>query len=70
MSVLSDFEIRERSIKEGMISPFVEKLVRKTDTDKVLSYGLSSYGYDVRVSNEFKVFTNINSSIIDLQRRL
>ena len=68
MSVLSDFEIRERSIKEGMIFPFVEKLVRKTDTEKVLSYGLSSYGYDVRVSNEFKVFTNINSSIIDPKR--
>ena len=65
MSVLSDLEIKERSIKNGMISPFVEKLVRKTDKEKVLSYGLSSYGYDVRVSNEFKVFTNINSSIID-----
>ena len=48
-----------------MISPFVEQLVRKTENEKVLSYGLSSYGYDVRVSNEFKVFTNINNSIID-----
>ena len=65
MSVLSDLEIKERSIKNNMISPFVEKLVRKTDKEKILSYGLSSYGYDVRVSNEFKVFTNINSSIID-----
>lgn len=65
MSVLSDKEICERCKNEGMISPFVEKSVRKTDNAKVLSYGVSSYGYDVRVSNEFKVFTNINSSIID-----
>lgn len=65
MSVLSDKEICERCKNEGMISPFVEKSVRKADNTKVLSYGVSSYGYDVRVSNEFKVFTNINSSIID-----
>ena len=65
MSVLSDKEIRERSLDGGMIVPFVEELIRRTANDKVLSYGLSSYGYDVRVSNEFKIFTNINSSIID-----
>ena len=65
MSVLSDLEIKERSLNNEMIKPFVEKLVRKTENEKVLSYGLSSYGYDVRVSNEFKVFTNINNSIID-----
>lgn len=65
MSVLSDKEIRERSLKNEMIKPFVEKLVRKTEEKKVLSYGLSSYGYDVRVSGEFKIFTNINSSVID-----
>ena len=65
MSVLSDIEIKERSLNNKMISPFVEQLVRKTENEKVLSYGLSSYGYDVRVSNEFKVFTNINNSIID-----
>ena len=65
MSVLSDIEIKERSLNNKMISPFVEKLIRKTENEKVLSYGLSSYGYDVRVSNEFKVFTNINNSIID-----
>ena len=65
MSVLSDVEIKERSLNNKMISPFVEQLVRKTENEKVLSYGLSSYGYDVRVSNEFKVFTNINNSIID-----
>ena len=65
MSILSDTAIRKRCRDDAMISPFVENLVRKTGEEKVLSYGLSSYGYDVRVSNEFKVFTNINSSIID-----
>ena len=72
MSVLSDIEIKERSQKDKMIQPFVESLVSKTKKEgqmvgikKVLSYGLSSYGYDVRVSNEFKVFTNINNSVID-----
>ena len=65
MSILSDKEIRKRCSEGKMIVPFVENLIRKTGEEKVLSYGLSSYGYDVRVSNEFKVFTNINSSIID-----
>ncbi len=65
MSILSDIEICERSLKDNMISPFVKKLVRTTENQGVLSYGVSSYGYDVRVSNEFKIFTNINSSIID-----
>ena len=44
-----------------MIEPFTEKLVRKD----VISYGLSSYGYDVRVANEFKIFTNVNSTVLD-----
>ena len=65
MSILSDKEIRERCLKDNMITPFVENLIRKTDKDKVLSYGLSSYGYDVRVSNEFKIFTNINNTVVD-----
>jgi len=65
MSILSDIEIRERSLKDEMITPFVDKLIRTTENQGVLSYGVSSYGYDVRVSNEFKIFTNINSSIID-----
>ena len=65
MSVLSDFEIKERSEKNGMIKPFVEKLIRTSENKNVLSYGLSSYGYDVRVSGEFKVFTNINNSVVD-----
>ena len=65
MSVLSDSEIRERCQKDKMIYPYVEKLIRDKDSKKVLSYGLSSYGYDVRVSNEFNVFTNINNSVVD-----
>ena len=45
----------------GMISPFVEKQISQGK----ISYGLSSFGYDVRVSNEFKIFTNVNSEIVD-----
>ncbi len=47
--------------EHGMIEPFVEASVRKD----VVSYGVSSYGYDIRVSNEFKIFTNVNSAIVD-----
>ncbi len=48
-----------------MISPFYENQVRENNEGKIISYGTSSYGYDARVANEFKIFTNINSSIID-----
>jgi len=61
MSVLSDKWIREMSKKQGMISPFEEKQVRGGS----ISYGLSSFGYDARVSDEFKIFTNVNSEIVD-----
>jgi dCTP deaminase len=66
MSVLSDIEIRERVEKEQMIEPFVESL-QKIDQKKqgIISYGVSSYGYDARVSKEFKIFTNVNSTIVD-----
>ena len=60
MSIQSDRWIREQSQK-GMIAPFSEKQVR----EGVISYGLSSYGYDLRVSDEFKIFTNVNSAVID-----
>ena len=60
MSVLSDKWIKKMALK-GMISPFEEKQIREGK----ISYGLSSYGYDARVSNEFKIFTNINSDIVD-----
>ncbi len=66
MSILSDREIIELSKKHGMISPFEEKQVKVNEkNEKIVSYGTSSYGYDARVSNEFKIFTNINSSIVD-----
>ena len=61
MSVKSDRWIRTRAAQDGMIDPFVEGQVR----EGVISYGLSSYGYDIRVANEFKIFTNINSSVVD-----
>tara|TARA_Y100000741_G_scaffold264582_1_gene205086 strand:+ start:160 stop:711 length:552 start_codon:yes stop_codon:yes gene_type:complete len=60
MPVLSDKWIKKMAL-EGMISPFEEKQVREGK----ISYGLSSYGYDARVSNEFKIFTNVNSDIVD-----
>jgi dCTP deaminase len=61
MSIKSDKWIRRQAVERKMIEPFSEKQVR----DGVISYGLSSYGYDLRVSNEFKIFTNVNSAIID-----
>ena len=61
MSVLSDKWIRKMSKKHNMISPFVSKQVRKGK----ISFGLSSYGYDARVSNDFKIFTNVNSTTVD-----
>ena len=61
MSVLSDKWIRKMSKEQDMISPFEEKQVR----GKSISYGLSSFGYDARVSDEFKIFTNVNSEIVD-----
>ncbi len=61
MSVLSDKWIRKMSKDEEMISPFEEKQIRGNS----ISYGLSSFGYDARVSEEFKIFTNVNSEIVD-----
>ena len=61
MSVLSDKWIKQAAKTKGMIKPFVGKQVRKGK----ISFGLSSYGYDARVSNEFKIFTNVNSGIVD-----
>ena len=61
MSVLSDKWIRRTVKNKGMIKPFVDKQVRKGK----ISFGLSSYGYDARVSNEFKIFTNVNSGVVD-----
>jgi dCTP deaminase len=51
--------------EQGMIEPFVDGQVRYVDGNKVISFGLSSYGYDLRVANEFKVFTNLYNSLVD-----
>ncbi len=61
MSILSDIWIREQALSTGMIDPFVEGQRR----DGCISYGLSSYGYDARVADEFKIFTNVDSSVVD-----
>jgi len=61
MALKSDRWIRKMALEHDMINPFSEKQVRET----VVSYGLSSYGYDLRVADEFKIFTNVNSTIVD-----
>lgn len=61
MPVMSDCWIREQSTEKAMIEPFEEKQRR----EGVISYGLSSYGYDARVSDEFKIFTNVDSATVD-----
>ncbi len=65
MSIKSDKWIRRMAREHGMIEPFAEQQVRTVAEQKIISYGTSSYGYDVRCAPEFKVFTNINSAIID-----
>jgi len=86
MSIKPDFWIREVSLQQRMIEPFVDRQIRtvvaasyfseerleqqsnsqnSNNANNVISYGLSSYGYDVRCANEFKIFTNINSAFID-----
>jgi dCTP deaminase len=64
MAMLPDHLI-EKLAKQGMISPFVNNQVKQSDVKKIVSYGLSSYGYDLRVADEFKVFTNVYNTIID-----
>lgn len=63
--ILSDKEITIFAKENAMIEPFSEKLVSHENGQKIVSYGLSSYGYDVRLAPEFKVFTNVYSSTID-----
>ncbi|NGX30757.1 MAG: Deoxycytidine triphosphate deaminase [Chlamydiae bacterium] len=65
MSASPDHWIREMALEHGMIEPFSENQTRDKEGNKVVSFGLSSYGYDLRVSDEFKIFTNINNSIVD-----
>ena len=64
MSIKNDRWITEQAQK-GMIHPFVSQQVKEQGGEKKISYGVSSYGYDVRVSREFKVFTNVHSAVVD-----
>jgi len=61
MSIMPDSWIREMATTQGMIEPFVEAQRR----EGVISYGVSSYGYDARVAEEFKIFTNVDNAIVD-----
>jgi len=67
MSIKSDRWIRRMALHHGMIDPFVDTQVREVDNHgrKVISYGVSSYGYDMRVAPEFKIFTNVLSAVVD-----
>jgi len=65
MTIKSDRWIRRMAEGQGMITPFEPGLVRSVDGARVVSFGTSSYGYDIRCSDEFKIFTNINSTIVD-----
>ncbi len=65
MSIKSDQWIRRMAQTQQMIEPFESKQVRYHDEQKIVSYGTSSYGYDVRCANEFKIFTNLNPAIVD-----
>lgn len=59
--LLADHQIRELARTQGMIDPFVEKQTK----DGVISYGLSSFGYDARAAKEFKIFTNVDNAMVD-----
>ena len=61
MAIKSDRWIRKMAREQDMIFPFEERQVR----DRVISYGLSSYGYDIRIGDEFKIFTNIRNTVVD-----
>jgi dCTP deaminase len=69
LSIKSDRWIRQMAEQHGMIDPFVPGQVREgSDGERQISYGTSSYGYDVRCAPEFKIFTNINSAVVDPKR--
>jgi dCTP deaminase len=64
MPIMPDTWIREQATNHGMIEPFIEAQKR----EGVISYGLSSYGYDARVADEFKIFTNVDNAVVDPKR--
>lgn len=65
MPIKSDKWIRAMAENYRMIEPFEPTQLRYKDKNKIISYGTSSYGYDVRCADEFKIFTNINSAVVD-----
>jgi len=65
MSIKEDRWIRQMSQDHGMIEPYEPGQVRSVNEERIISYGTSSYGYDVRCADEFKIFTNINSAVVD-----
>jgi dCTP deaminase len=65
MTIKSDAWIRRMAESTGMIEPFSPTQVREQDGNRIISWGTSSYGYDIRCADEFKIFTNINSTIVD-----
>lgn len=65
MTVKSDKWIRRMAENEGMIEPFESGQIKENDSGRIVSYGTSSYGYDVRCAAEFRIFTNINSAVVD-----
>lgn len=66
MAIKSDKWIKKMAIEHNMIEPFASSQIRVNENgDKIISYGTSSYGYDIRCANEFKIFTNINTTIVD-----
>ena len=65
MSVKSDRWIRRMAQEHRMIEPFEPRQIKQVDGRPIVSYGTSSYGYDVRIADEFKIFTNINHTVVD-----
>src|SRR3569833_3422218 len=65
MSIKSDKWIRRMAERHGMIAPFESGQVRERRGERIISYGTSSYGYDIRCADEFKIFTNINSAVVE-----
>jgi dCTP deaminase len=65
MSIKSDRWIRRMAEQQGMIEPFEPGQCRESEQGRIISYGTSSYGYDVRCADESKIFTNINSAVVD-----
>ena len=65
MSIKSDQWIRKMAEEYKMIEPFEPVQIKKNGTEKLISYGTSSYGYDVRCADEFKIFTNVHSATVD-----